>query len=195
MLMGGGGMKQLRRLVVTALLALGALGLGGCGRYHEPSNVGTTGRGHGELGVWIPGNLYRPGGILSVEDGTPSEQPTYVTNVIYVNGSGASEEGPQARHRAEREAPVELASFDPHAARRALDAIDVSPCKAAGARSGFGHAKVTMNPDGTASKVVVDEPTGMTPEAAKCVGDRLGTATVGPFRGSMVTVGTSFLVK
>ncbi len=93
------------------------------------------------------------------------------------------------------EVDVELPPFDPHAARAALNEIDVSSCRASGAPTGFGHAKATFNPDGRISKVVVDEPAGMADEAAKCIGDRIGTAMVPAFKGSLITVGTTFHVK
>ena len=89
----------------------------------------------------------------------------------------------------------ELRSFDPHAARSALNAVDVTSCRLEGAPRGFGHAKAVINPDGRISKVVVEEPAGMSAEAAKCIGDRIGTATVPPFKGSLVTVGTTYHVE
>ena len=124
----------------------------------------------------------------------PEPEPTYVSNVYYVNGASPVRPVPQ-RPSAERAPAADLPPFDPHAARRSLDAIDVGSCVAAGATRGFGHAKVTMNPDGRISKVVIDEPAGLSAEAAKCIGDRIGTATTPPFKGSFVTVGTTFHVR
>ena len=53
-------------------------------------------------------------------------------------------------------------------------------------------SRVTMNPDGVISRVVVEDPAQLEPQVAECVGRLLGRATVDPFRGSMVVVGTSF---
>lgn len=85
--------------------------------------------------------------------------------------------------------------FDPQAARAALSRIDVSPCAdEAGAPRGYGHAKVTFNPDGSVSKVVIDEPKGLSDAAVECIGNRLGTATVPAFEGNLVVMGTSWYV-
>jgi hypothetical protein len=85
-------------------------------------------------------------------------------------------------------------AFDAARARAALIEVDLADCRAAGAPSGYGHAKVTFNPWGEASKVVLDEPPGLSAAAVSCIGDRLGAATVAPFRGSYVTVGTTYFV-
>ena len=73
------------------------------------------------------------------------------------------------------------------AASREVDGAERGP-------RGYGHAKVTFNPDGKASKVVVDTPDGLSSSAVKCVGDRLGAATVPEYRGNLVTVGTTWFV-
>ncbi|MDB4937605.1 MAG: hypothetical protein JWP87_4577 [Labilithrix sp.] len=84
--------------------------------------------------------------------------------------------------------------FDAKSARIALSQVDLAKCREAGAPRGYGHAKATINPSGDISKVVIDEPTGMSAEAATCIGDAIGRATVSEFSGSLVTVGTTWFV-
>jgi hypothetical protein len=84
--------------------------------------------------------------------------------------------------------------FDATHARNTLGQVDLAKCRGEGATRGYGHAKVTLNPSGDISKVVIDEPTGMPAGAAKCIGDELGRATVPVFSGSLVTVGTTWFV-
>ena len=85
-------------------------------------------------------------------------------------------------------------AFDASGARNALAGVDLTRCRAEGAPRGYGHAKVTMNPSGDISKVVIDEPMGMPAGAAKCIGAELGRATVPVFSGSYVTIGTTWFV-
>jgi hypothetical protein len=178
----------MKRLVSGIVLA-GVLAVGGAGCMHN-------GHVHRSSGVEVLAVGLLAGAAIASAASTPEPEPhtIYVNNVYYVNGP-PPERVAQPRPLKERDTPDELPSFDPHAARGALNAIDVSGCQAAGAKQGFGHAKVTMNPDGRVSKVVVDEPAGLPPEAARCIGDRIGTATVAPFKGSLVTVGTTYHVR
>jgi hypothetical protein len=67
-------------------------------------------------------------------------------------------------------------------------------CRGEGAPRGCGRAKITLDPSGDTSKVVIDEPTGMPAGAATCIGDELGRVTVPVFSGSLVTVGTTWFV-
>jgi hypothetical protein len=85
--------------------------------------------------------------------------------------------------------------FDADAARAALHAADPSACIARGAPSGYGHARVTFGEEGRVSQVVVDAPAGMNDDAAVCIGETLGNATVGAFEGGAVTVGTSYFLR
>lgn len=116
------------------------------------------------------------------------EEPVYVQPVVYVN---APPQPASPRDRVTNEAPV---GFDAKSARTALSSVDLSACREAGAPRGYGHAKVTFNPDGRASKVVVDTPGGLSDPAVKCIGDRLGTVTVPEYEGSLVTVGSTWFV-
>lgn len=98
--------------------------------------------------------------------------------------------------RKDRVAADDSSSFDAKGARAALGAVAVSACRAEGAPRGYGHAKVTFNPDGKASKVVVDTPDGLSSSAVtvKCIGDRLGAVVVPQYAGNLVTVGTTWFV-
>lgn len=120
------------------------------------------------------------------------EEPIYVQQVVYVNGPAPAPLPASPRDRVASEAPP--VGFDAKAARAALSSVDLTECRAAGAPRGYGHAKVTFNPDGRASKVVVDTPSGLSEPAVKCVGDRLGTVTVPEYEGSLVTVGSTWFV-
>jgi hypothetical protein len=82
--------------------------------------------------------------------------------------------------------------FDATTARGLLSSVDVSACRDAGQPETYGHAKVTFDPDGHITKVVVDEPRGLSPATVSCVGSRLGMVTVPVFRGSSVTMGTTY---
>lgn len=84
--------------------------------------------------------------------------------------------------------------FNATHARAVLSTVDLSNCREKGASSGYGHAKVTINPSGDISKVIIDEPAAMAPTAAKCIGHELGKASVPVFTGSLVTVGTTWYV-
>ncbi len=117
---------------------------------------------------------------------------TYVTVVPAYAATPPSPPSPRDRVRGQES---DLAGFDAKAARSSLAAQDVAKCRETGAPSGYGHAKVTFNPSGETTKVVIDEPNGLTPAAAKCIGDELGKATVPEFKGSLVTVGTTWFVR
>ena len=84
--------------------------------------------------------------------------------------------------------------FDAQAARAALARIDLSPCASHGVPSGVGHAKISFNPDGRISKVVVDDPPGLPADASRCIGDRFGALTIAEYRGSLIEMGTSWRV-
>ena len=116
----------------------------------------------------------------------PEEAPLYPGKYV-VNPQVAFEAPPPP-------APPAAPTFDARAARNALADVDLASCRAAGAPRGYGHAKATVNPSGDISKVVIEEPAGMTPAATRCIGDAIGRVTVPGFSGSFVTVGTTFFV-
>lgn len=88
-----------------------------------------------------------------------------------------------------------LRAFDPIAARSALSAVNVSDCKASRTSPRIhGHAQVVFSPDGTVTKVTIDTPAGLHADQVKCVGDRLGATKVDAFKGSVVTMGTTFVL-
>lgn len=180
-----------RAALAFALAALGT----GCygstyGRYHHHHH----GHGDGVLAAAAVGLVAGAALAASTEHREPERErePVYVQSVVYVNGAPPAPLPASPRDRVE--AAPSAASFDARQARTALAGVDLSSCRAAGAPRGYGHAKVTFNPDGSSSKVVVDTPSGLSAPAAQCIGDHLGTVTVPPFQGSLVTVGTTWFV-
>lgn len=88
-----------------------------------------------------------------------------------------------------------LPGFDPIRARLALSNADLPSCRDAGVPSGhYGHAQVTFASSGDVERIAVDGPADLSAEAVSCVGAALGRATVPAFRGSAVTVGTTWRV-
>jgi hypothetical protein len=79
--------------------------------------------------------------------------------------------------------------------RSALGDAPVASCKERGLSPGYGHAKVTFGPDGHPTKVAIDAPPNLGPEAVGCVGEKLGAVVVPPFDGAPVSVGTTWYVR
>lgn len=185
-------MNALPRLVVAGVLALV---LGGCGGSYTYSSHGRYHRHHhhGPGEAIVAGIVV--GAAVAQLASRPSRapEPPVYTSTVYVYGPPPAP--PPRLSRDAASGTDTLPAFAPQAARAALNGVDVSPCRDAGAPSGFGHAKVVWNPDGRISKVTIDAPSTLSAVAAKCVGDRLGTARVDPFRGSLVTMGTTFHVR
>jgi hypothetical protein len=127
--------------------------------------------------------------IASTEPEPRQPEPLYYQPVVYTSPPPSLP--PSPKDRVDNQQPQ---SFDAKSARAALGAVDLASCRAEGAPRGYGHAKVTFNPDGKASKVVVDTPDGLSPSAVKCIGDRLGAVTVPEYEGSFITVGTTWFV-
>ena len=86
----------------------------------------------------------------------------------------------------------DLPPLDPAATRAAFAEADLSGCNTPPV---YGHAKVSRNPDGRVSRVVVEDPSDLDPAVAQCLGKRIGRVTVPPFRGGMVVLGTTFRVQ
>ena len=90
--------------------------------------------------------------------------------------------------------PREAVAFDAHGARATLAAVDLSSCRELGAPRGYGHAIVTYSAEGFPAKVVVDDPAGLSDQAVKCVGERLGTGHVPAFGGPAAKVGVTWFI-
>jgi hypothetical protein len=86
----------------------------------------------------------------------------------------------------------ELPPLDPTATRAAFAEADLSGCHAPPV---YGHAKITLNPDGHVSRVVVEDPSDLDPSVAQCIGKHIGAVSVPPFRGGLVILGTTFKVQ
>ena len=88
--------------------------------------------------------------------------------------------------------PARAPSFDRAAALRALS-IDVTSCARPEGPNGAGHAKITFDPNGSASSVVVDAPHGGTAVGA-CIQRRYRAAKIPAFDGAAIVVGKSFVL-
>ncbi len=183
---------RMRSPFARILLVALTLGSAGCGRFYDIGHAENPRNGTFAF-VSVRRTPRYTAGLLFTEDPAPTP-PAYVSNVYYVNGGGPAPLPRASRRDVVRDEP-ELPSFDPQAARAAVSRVDVSACRAAGAPAGWGHAKVTFNPDGTASKVVLDEPSGLSASAVQCIGSRVGAVTLPRFKGSLVTMGTTFHVR
>jgi len=175
--------------MATSTLACGTYTHHGHGRIHHHG-------GGGDVALGVAVGVLAGAALVSSTHRDPPPEPVYVNNVYYNYGPPPPPPLPRSSRDAVPTNEGELPAFDPQAARGALNQVDVTGCvPASTASKGFGHAKVTINPDGRVSKVVVDEPAGLSPDAARCIGDRFGAVTVAPFRGNLVTMGASFVAR
>lgn len=176
-------------LLASSLLAVAlttGCGVHGHARHSHHAHVHTHGSGEAvALGV---GLLAGAAIVAAASDPPPPPSPVVIRETVVVTAPPPPP-GPPPPPSPRDRSPSELPQFDPVAARVALNAVDAAPCRAAGLPSGRGHAFVTFDPDGSISKVVVDAPSGLSPEAVECVGRALGAARVKPFRGGHVSVG------
>jgi hypothetical protein len=85
--------------------------------------------------------------------------------------------------------------FDATQARATLAGADLSSCREQEAPRGYGHAVVTYSEAGFATKVVIDDPAGLSPTAVRCVGEKLGAQTVAAFAGPATEVGVTWFIK
>ena len=194
-------MPRLPRVTLFVSMLASLFALQGCyaGRYHRsyayshhhhhdhhpPSELEVAGAAIG---------LFAGIAMLAASEHRPRrEQPAVVQQVVYVNGAPPAPLPASARDRVSDD-EGRVPGFDAKRARVALGSVDLSSCRLVGAPRGYGHATVTFNPDGGASKVVVDTPSGLGDLAVKCIGDRLGAVTVPQFQGSLVSVGTTWFV-
>jgi hypothetical protein len=122
----------------------------------------------------------------------PYREPDNITYVYVNNGPVPNPPVPVQIHEpAPADAPP---AFDGRTARQALAKVELSRCRNDGAPRGYGHAEVVFNPSGDISKVTVDQPTGLSEAAVRCIGYELGRTTIPAYTGSRVTVGTTFFV-
>lgn len=182
---------QLSRVGSLALIA--TLMTSGCAGYthHGYAHHASTRGGGGDalaLGIGI-----LAGAAIVAASERPYREPEVVVEqrVYYVTTGPAVVSPPSPRDRVPAGGD-DLPGFDPASVRATLGAVDVTSCRSKGAAPAYGHATVTVNPDGVISKVIIDEPGGLPADAVQCIGDRLGAVTTAPFRGSRVTVGTVF---
>lgn len=177
----------MRRLLFLAFASIFATGCYGGHAHHHHIH-------HGGGDVAFAAGVGLLAGVAIAEaahdhDPPPPPQPVYYQPVVYVNAP-PQPASPRDQVPSNSDGPA----FDAKAARTALGAVDLATCRDVGAPRGYGHAKVTFNPDGKASKVVVDTPDNMNARAVQCIGDRLGAVSIPEYQGSLVTVGTTWFV-
>jgi|GEM_PF-6519482 len=172
-------MKRSAVLVVASVLAL--------------SSVGCFGRGN--AGAVFATGLVVGSVIAHAASHHPEPVRSQQVTYVYVNAPPATYGPPlPASPRDRVPEDDDLPAFDAKAARGALGDVDLDACRAAGAPRGYGHALVTFNPSGDISKVVVDDPSGLPVSAVRCIGDELGKTRIKEYKGSAVTVGTTWFV-
>ncbi len=177
-----------RALLLSSVLVLGS----GCyaGTYRHHGHYHHHGGGGSGVVAAAAVGLLAGAAIASAAEHRHREEP--VERVVYINY--ADSPAPLPASPRDRAIGAPGPTFDAKAARAALSNVDLSACRDAGAPRGYGHANVTFNPDGRASKVVIDTPAGLSDGAVTCVGDRLGMVTVPTYDGSLVTVGSTWFV-
>jgi hypothetical protein len=181
---------MLLRLRHLGLLLFSLVALNGCYGHHG-AHVHSHHHHHGGGDLALAATVGIIAGaaiVASAESERPEPQPVYYQPVVYVSAP------PLPASPKDRVTSDDDKGFDAKSARAALGAVDLTACRAEGAPRGYGHAKVTFNPDGKASKVVVDTPDGLSGPAVKCIGDRLGAVIVPEYEGSLVVVGTTWFV-
>jgi len=185
------GLSVLGRLSFALVALTFASGCGGSYAHHH--HASHPHGGSGEAVVFAAGVGLLAGVAIASSSPPPApEERVVVERVVYVEAPPPVVVMPPPRDR-ERPA-AELPPFPAARARAALGDVDLSSCREVGAPRGHGHAQVTFNPDGAVSKVVVDTPDGLPPAAVQCIGDRLGAVKVVEYKGSLVTVGTTWFV-
>jgi hypothetical protein len=89
----------------------------------------------------------------------------------------------------------EHAAFDPVPVLEAIDRLDLSPCTASGALIGWGRARLTFEPSGAVSNVVVESTAGLPETAVECIRAQLSGVSASRFEGAPITIGASYFVR
>jgi predicted Zn finger-like uncharacterized protein len=89
---------------------------------------------------------------------------------------------------------TDVGAFDGAAAARALSAVSLRACSRAGGPVGPGHARVTFEPGGNVSGVVVDSPELSGTATERCVAQAYRRVRIGAFSGPALTVGKRFVL-
>ncbi len=82
--------------------------------------------------------------------------------------------------------PAPGPTFDMGRAYGAIAAVDLSPCKASGLATGYGHAVVVFAPDGSATGVSFELPPSSSPGARECVVAAFREMRIPAFTGDQV---------
>jgi hypothetical protein len=122
-------------------------------------------------------------------------EPVYVERVVVVREPPAPvQASPPAPPAVVAPAPP-ARTFDATEATLSLEQCGVAACRAQGVPRGYVHARVTFGNAGGVTRVAIDAPSGLSPEAVACVGQRIATASVSPFDGdSEPSLGVSWFV-
>jgi hypothetical protein len=94
--------------------------------------------------------------------------------------------------------PRPRAAFDALGAHAALEATDLTVCRAHGLDRGYLHARVSFAPAGRVARVLVDgapeRPALLSDDGRRCIGARLADVTVAPFDGSPASVAATWFL-
>jgi hypothetical protein len=113
---------------------------------------------------------------------TPAEESEQTMGVTYVVDAGGA-------------LTVVDAPFDRGAAASALsERKRTAACSSLEAPKGSGHLMVFFSPNGTAEKVVVDQPPFAGTPTGDCLRDHFSSVRIPPFNGSPVKVGITFFI-
>jgi hypothetical protein len=176
------------RLLVTSILVSLASSSAGCAiRQRQISNAATG----TELATDV---IFAVATVVNDSERSRDDEQERNANVYLYTPPHERSPAPPPSSRDRVRSDDDLPVFDPTAARAAFDRVSLRQCRDLGMPRGYGHAKVLLSPDGRITKVIVDEPSGLDARAAHCVGERLGTVSVAPFRGSVVTMGVVWFV-
>jgi hypothetical protein len=90
---------------------------------------------------------------------------------------------------------MEHRAFDPVPVLEAIDQLDLSPCTAYGALIGWGRARLTFDPSGAVSNVVVESSADLSETAVECLSRELSAVSASRFEGDSITIGASYFVR
>jgi hypothetical protein len=155
--------------------------------------VGCEGHSHGGRGAEFPAEavatvaVAAAAGIVgamnneSSSAGTDPDVPDYLLPPPAPPPLGASD--------------TEHLAFDPVPVLEAIDRLDLSPCTAYGALIGWGRARLTFEPSGMVSNVVVESSAGLSETAVECISAELSAVSASRFEGASITIGASYFVR
>jgi hypothetical protein len=141
-------------------------------------------------------------GVLAgwaIASATQHHEPetVYIDRVVVVHDPAPAPrmEPPPVLPPAPPPPPPPARPFDATQAKISLEQTNVAACRSQGVPRGYVHARVRFGNAGEVSRVVIDEPAGLSAEAVACIGERISTASAPPFDGeSAPSIGMSWFV-